>query len=376
MSSKAQKSRRQSHITEADTIACVDLFCGAGGLTHGLLGAGIDVRAGVDNEEVCRHPYETNHRGIQFHCADVAELNASTVEQWFGSATIRVLAGCAPCQPFSTYAMRYQKIEQIQDDRRWSLLNHFARLVRELRPDIVTMENVPTITRHIIFTSFKDTLEQLGYQVWVSVVDCAKYGLPQRRNRTVLLASLHGPLVLREPADAAVRTVEDVIKTLPPLRHGATDPADRLHSASRLSDLNLERIEHSKPGGTWRDWPERLVARCHAKESGKTYSGVYGRMRYDEPAPTLTTQFYGFGSGRFGHPTQSRGLSLREGALLQGFPRDYSFVPDDQPIHFKTIGRMIGNAVPVDLARVIGESIIDHVEEYVEKFTKRMAYGV
>ena len=376
MTSTTHKSRRHSLHTGSDAIACVDLFCGAGGLTHGLLSAGVDVRAGVDFEEACRHPYQANHCGVEFHRADVAELKASTVEGWFGDAAVRVLAGCAPCQPFSTYALRYQKDERIEDDQRWSLLNHFARLVTELRPDIVIMENVPTVTRHVVFTNFKDTLEQLGYRVWFDVVDCAKYGLPQRRNRTVLLASLHGPIHLREQRAAEVRTVEDVIKALPTLRHGATDNGDRLHTASRLSDLNFERIQHSKPGGTWRDWPERLVARCHTKDSGKSYPGVYGRMRYDEPAPTLTTQFYGFGNGRFGHPTQARGLSLREGALLQGFPRDYSFVPDDQPIQFKSLGRMIGNAVPVDLGRVIGESIIDHVEHHRDAFTGNVKRNV
>ena len=357
-------------LNRATSIACVDLFCGAGGLTQGLISAGIDVRAGVDIEEGCRYPYESNHAGVEFHRADVAGLCSSTVKWWFGDATVRVLAGGAPCQPFSTYAIRYKKVDRTKHDQRWNLLSHFARLVKELKPDIVTMENVPSVTRHVVFTNFKGTLEDLGYQVWVDVIDCAKYGLPQRRNRTVLLASLHGAIQLREPSAAEQRTVEDVIKGLPSLRHGSTDSGDRLHTASRLSDLNLERIQHSRPGGTWRDWPAHLVARCHTKASGKSYPGVYGRMRYDEPAPTLTTQFYGFGNGRFGHPTQARGLSLREGALLQGFPRDYSFVPDDQPIQFKALGRMIGNAVPVDLGRVIGESIIDHVEQHRDAFTK------
>jgi len=254
---------------------------------------------------------------------------------------------------------------------RWSLLNHFGRLVRELLPDIVTMENVPTVTKHSVFKNFRNTLESLGYKVWVDVIDCAQYGLPQRRNRTVLLASLHGDIKLREPTASAGRTVEDVIKELPVLRHGGTDKDDRLHTASRLSDLNYERIQHSKPGGTWRDWPKHLVAKCHTKSTGKKYPAVYGRMKYDEPATTLTTQFYGFGSGRFGHPTQARGISLREGALLQGFPKDYSFVPDDQPLQFTALGRMIGNAVPVDLGRAIGQSIIEHVNKHSECFNAR-----
>ena len=160
--------------------------------------------------------------------------------------------------------------------------------------------------------------------------------------------------------------MKDVLKGLPILRHGSSNADDRLHAAARLSPLNLERIKASKPGGSWRDWPAHLIAECHRKNTGRKYPSVYGRMRWDEPAPTLTTQFYGFGSGRFGHPTQARGLSLREGAVLQGFPQAYSFVPEGEPIQFKILGRLIGNAVPVDLGRAIGQSIIRHVKQHVD----------
>ncbi|MDX2054027.1 MAG: DNA cytosine methyltransferase [Polyangiaceae bacterium] len=354
-------------------VVCVDLFCGAGGLTHGLIDAGISVKAGVDYDETCKFPYEENHPGITFHAADVAKLDAGIVRDWFGNATVRVLAGCAPCQPFSKYALRYQKDEPVEGDKRWRLLDHFGRLVDELRPEIVTMENVPTITKHRPFRSFERKLKKLGYAVWFDDnVDCAKYGLPQRRHRTVLLASLQCEIKLREAEASEGRTVRDVLKDpdLKPIRHGGTSKTDRLHTASRLSDLNYRRITVSKPGGTWRDWPKELVADCHKKKSGKTYPGVYGRMAWDEPAPTLTTQFFGFGNGRFGHPTQRRGISLREGAILQGFPKDYKFIADDAVIQLKTLGRLIGNAVPVDLGRVIGESIIEHVRQHREAFIK------
>jgi DNA (cytosine-5)-methyltransferase 1 len=361
-------------------ITCVDLFCGAGGLTHGLIEAGIKVKAGVDFDEACRFPYEENHKDTNtvFHQADVAKLDAETVREWFDDAAVRVLAGCAPCQPFSNYALRYQKEENVEEDERWSLLNHFGRLVEELMPDIVTMENVPTVTRHSVFTNFKDTLARLGYKVWAEVIDCARYRLPQRRYRTVLLASRHGEIKLRPPEESHLRTVRDVLKdpALEPIRHGGMSKTDRLHTASRLSDLNYKRISVSKPGGTWRDWPKDLIADCHKKRSGKSYSGVYGRMKWDEPAPTLTTQFYGFGSGRFGHPSQRRGLSLREGAILQGFPKDYKFIPNDVEIQFKVLGRMIGNAVPVDLGRAIGEAIIEHVEQHRDALTRNVKHRV
>ena len=356
--SRATTTGKPPHRAASDVV-CVDLFCGAGGLTHGLIRGGVSVAAGVDFDDSCQHPYTANHQGVAFHKHDVAELKASDIEGWFGDASVRVLAGCAPCQPFSSYSQRYETV----GTERWGLLNHFARLVGEVVPDIVMMENVPTVTKHKVFDDFVVTLKRLKYKVWHSVIDCADYGLPQRRRRTVLLASLHGEIKLRDPNVSAAKSVEDVLKGLQVLRHGGVDENDPLHRTSRLSPLNYERIKASKPGSSWRDWPQHLIAKCHKKKTGKSYPGVYGRMKWNEPAPTLTTQFYGFGSGRFGHPSQARGLSLREGAILQGFPRDYSFVPKGDPIPFKVLGRLIGNAVPVDLGRAIGESIIEHVRE-------------
>lgn len=162
------------------------------------------------------------------------------------------------------------------------------------------------------------------------------------------------------------RTVRDAIGHLEPLEAGQTSEKDPLHRASRLSELNLRRIRASVPGGTWRDWDDELVAGCHKKESGRGYASVYGRMQWDEPSPTITAQCYGFGNGRFGHPEQDRAISLREAALLQTFPEDYQFVPPEDPHYITVIGRLIGNAVPVDLGRVIAKSIKRHLEAHVD----------
>lgn len=339
-------------------VACIDLFCGAGGLTHGLQREGINVVAGVDVEETCRHPFEFNN-SAEFINEDVSRISGDRLKEIYGDSEIRVLAGCAPCQPFSTYSQRYD----VLSSPRWGLLYQFDRLVKELRPEIVTMENVPTVAKHAVFDDFSASLEGQGYFVHRDVIDCTRYGLPQTRKRMVLLASRLGPISVIEPDAQKARTVREAIAGLPTLSHGESHPADSLHTASRLSPLNVERIRASKPGGTWRDWPTHLVADCHRKESGRTYPGVYGRMGWDAPAPTLTTQYYGFGNGRFGHPDQDRAISLREGAILQGFPMSYSFVPDGGSIHFKTLGRMIGNAVPVTLGEVIGRSINKHLAE-------------
>ncbi len=347
-----------------NSISCIDLFCGAGGLTHGLISEGIPVVAGIDVDPVCRHAYETNN-AARFIEQDVSTTTPEELRALYGKAEVRILAGCAPCQPFSTYAQRYDAFAESDDPEdtpRWKLLNHFARLVEGVHPEIVTMENVPTVQRHGVYADFVRSLERLGYWVWHDVVDCSAYGLPQQRRRMVLLASRLGDIELIEPTHGGDPvTVQQAIGELPPLAAGASSATDALHTAAKLSELNLERIRASVPGGTWRDWPEQLRAKCHQRDTGKTYPSVYGRMRGDEPAPTLTTQFFGFGNGRFGHPTQHRAISLREGAILQGFPETYSFVPKDAKIYFKTLGRMIGNAVPVTLGKVIGRSILRHL---------------
>jgi DNA (cytosine-5)-methyltransferase 1 len=337
-------------------IACVDLFCGAGGLTHGLNTENIPVIAGIDVDENCRYPFEANNGGL-FLKRDVGSLSSSDLNELFGGADVRVLAGCAPCQPFSTYSQRYKTV----GTPRWNLLYQFGQFVKDLRPEIVTMENVSSVSRHAVYDDFLATLHENGYQVFHGVVDCSNYGLPQSRRRTVLLASRLGPIGLLPKTHKTPRTVRQALAKSPVIEAGETHPKDALHIAASLSPLNLERIVASKPGGTWRDWPEHLISPCHQKKSGKSYPSVYGRMSWDEPSPTLTTQFFGFGNGRFGHPEQDRAISLREGAVLQGFPKSYAFIQKDQPVHFKVLGRLIGNAVPVTLGRVIGRSINAHL---------------
>jgi DNA (cytosine-5)-methyltransferase 1 len=248
-------------------------------------------------------------------------------------------------------------------DKRWNMLAEFARLIEESKPDIVTMENVPPLEKQEVFRRFLGTLKRLKYKTTFQVVNCADYGVPQFRRRLVLLASKFGAISLiapTHPSDSYL-TVKNAIGDLPPLQAGEIDSRDPLHQASSLSETNLKRIKASRQGGTWRDWNKNLVAACHTKDKGHTYSGVYGRMSWDEPSPTMTTQFFGFGNGRFGHPEQDRGLSLREGAILQSFPRRYRFVPKDKPIHRKILGRLIGNAVPVRLGAAIGITIFKHV---------------
>jgi DNA (cytosine-5)-methyltransferase 1 len=344
-------------VTSEGQIVAVDLFCGVGGLTHGLTKSGVNVRLGVDLDPACRYPMETNNDS-EFLEADVSRLLPSDIRRAFGDAQITLLAGCAPCQPFSSYAQSARR-DAPHDD--WELLRSFSKLVLAVRPTLVTMENVPPLLKQPIFKDFVANLHEAGYDIDFKVVDGRNIGLPQRRQRLVLVASLLGPIVIPD-SERPHATVRDTIADLPPLVAGSYDPEDPLHAAASLSELNLARVRHSKPGGTWRDWPIELVSACHVRPTGSTYPSVYGRMEWDMPAPTMTTQCYGFGNGRFGHPEQDRAISLREAAMIQSFPKGYKFVPPGAPINFNTLGRMIGNAVPVLLGEFIGEILVDHVK--------------
>ena len=344
-------------------ICAVDLFCGAGGLTRGLRDAGIDVRAGIDIDEQARHAYVTNNPGSAFHCWDVSKKYYPSIAKLFDPKKFSLLAGCAPCQPFSRLTNGLRK------HNNWDLLNNFARFVSGVLPDFVTMENVPELADRgqEVFHRFLRTLEKHSYSVDWKIVRCAEYGVPQARMRLVLLASRLGPISVPEPRypyPSQWKTVRETISTLPALASGERDPDDPLHVACALTPINLRRIRATPhDGGTRRDWPDDLVLDCHRKESGKSYGSIYGRMWWDRPSPTMTTLCTGIGNGRFGHPEQDRSITLREAALFQSFPRGYEFWPRDQKLNRKAVGRMIGNAVPPRLAKALGEALLNRVGE-------------
>jgi DNA (cytosine-5)-methyltransferase 1 len=351
---------REGSSARCVSIRAVDLFCGVGGLTHGLEQAGVDVTAGIDLDPHCRYPYETNNEA-QFVQKDIRSLEAAELQKFFKDAPIRLLAGCAPCQPFSTYSQSKRGVGAAKD---WSLLLEFGRLVCQLQPELVTMENVPQLLNNQVFSKFLESLN--GYHLWYGVVECIEYGIPQTRKRLVLLGSRLGPVQLIKPTHSKKRrpTVRDVIGHLPPLEAGQADNTDPMHSACSLTPINVKRVKASSPGGSWRDWPKELRLGCHSRPSGQTYPSVYGRMSWDQPAPTMTTQCFGLGNGRFGHPEQDRAISLREAALFQTFPREYEFLQGGERATFSVMGRLIGNAVPVRLGEVVAASLVRHVREH------------
>jgi DNA (cytosine-5)-methyltransferase 1 len=341
-------------------ISAIDLFCGAGGLSYGLQQAGIAVVAGVDVDPACKFPFESNIDAA-FLEKDVNDLTAEHISTLWEAGSIRLLAGCAPCQPFSPYRRGADTSKEDQ----WPLLAEFGRLVSETKPDLVTMENVPRIGSARVYLDFVELLRDLGYHVDAKSCYGPTYGLPQHRRRLVLVASLFGPIHVPagHRSEENYRTVQQAIGKLPAVAAGAADSKDRLHLSRALSKVNLDRIRASTPGGTWEDWPNALRAPCHRKKSGKSFRNVYARMEWDQPAPTITTLAHNFGAGRFGHPEQDRPITLREAAMLQGFPRKYKFVPPREPVLLAHLGRMIGNAVPPPLGKAIGRAFVGHVGE-------------
>lgn len=334
-------------------MKAIDLFCGAGGLTLGLRRAGWDVIAGVDIDCTVEATYQSNNSEAAFVPADLRSITGEQIRELAGTTPSKelLLAGCAPCQPFSKHRRRGQPRH-----RAATLLGQFARLVRELQPKVVLMENVPGITAVPGFSSlrrFLKTLRECGYECDHRVLNARDFGVPQHRRRYVLLAALGSSAELPSPAQGASSaqpTVRKAIERFPALDAGEDDPSTPNHCAARLSSRNLQRIRATPvDGGSRGDWPEELKLACHRKTLG--FGDVYGRMWWDRVAPTLTSRCNSLSNGRFGHPEQNRAISLREAAALQTFPDDYEFLGAKN-----RIARWIGNAVPVSFGEALGRA--------------------
>lgn len=345
-----------SSVISKRPIVAVDLFCGAGGLTRGLLNAGISVVLGIDCNADYRTTYETNNAPAKFLCSDISDISAADIVSYLPPAGKYDLAlvGCAPCQPFSSH----RRFRQSCGDSH--LLREFGRLVGELSPDWLFMENVPGIANvrgYSTFLRFKKTLTKLKFNFDYDTVDAKRFGVPQTRRRFLLIASRTSSVQLPAPSHGPgllpYRTVRDAIRHYPPLQAGHRSKKFVNHQAANLSQVNLRRLKRTPSNGGGRtDWPKSLELECHKDTRG--HEDVYGRMQWNSPAPTLTCRCYSISNGRYGHPTQHRAISFREAASLQTFPNAYSFTGKSQ----RSLGEQIGNAVPVALAQAIGNQLI------------------
>lgn len=334
------------------SLIAIDLFCGCGGVTRGFSDAGIRVAAGIDFDEDCKSTYERNNKESKFILSDVSKLSGRQLVKHLGRVKPGdklLLSACAPCQPFS----QQTRVKRIDSERR--VLTQVARLVRELEPDFVFLENVyglKNVPGYSAFRRLLNTLAELGYKTESGMVDASGFGVPQNRRRFVLTAVRYGNSVWPMPTHGLglkpYVTVRKAIEKLPELRHGEKHARVPNHIASPLSDLNLRRITATPyDGGSRSQWPDDLKLACHAGHDG--HPDVYGRLRWDAPAPTLTTKCTSLSNGRYGHPEQNRAISAREAAALQGFKTKYVFVAT---VH--VLRRLIGNAVPPPVAEHFG----------------------
>ena len=344
-------------------VKVFDFFSGCGGASAGLRAAGLEIALGLDNDLDAGRTFQANFAEAEFVYADIEEVPEESldaiVSRWASNPLL--FNACAPCQLFS----RQRRGEAPPDDRRLELLNHLLRFVRRHRPELIFAENVPGLldgsAGRKIFLRFTRMLQKLGYQTNHGIVRSQDYGVPQRRARLVLLASLLGPVAppaqthgpgTRQPRYS---NVADWIGDLPEILAGETHPLVPNHRAARLSSLNLQRIRATPPGGGWKDLPPRLLPDSRKSGFGG-FTDVYGRLRWDSPAPAMTTRCISYSNGRFGHPDQDRAISVREAACLQTFPLDFVFVGN-----LNSQARQVGNAVPALLAQQFGQRITNHL---------------
>jgi len=337
-------------------MVALDFFCGAGGLTRGFLNMGIEVRAGIDINASCRRTYEENNAPARFIPGDLSVLRPSDIAPYLDGIPREklVFMGCAPCQPFSKQRRRVSRDGG-------TLLERFGRLVDRFRPAYVIIENVPGIAKvpgNSTYRRFLKRLTAAGYKFADGRLDAKWFGVPQTRSRWVVIASRRGKPVLPERTHGTKKspfvTVRDAIYGYPRIRAGEQSISVPNHRAALISPANLKRLTLTPIDGGGRfDWPDSLVLDCHRDYEG--HSDVYGRMKWDAPAPTLTCRCYSISNGRYGHPEQDRAISLREAAKLQSFNDGYVFYSESQA----GLGAQIGNAVPVKMGEALARALLN-----------------
>ena len=342
-------------------IKAIDFFCGAGGLTRGLLDAGISVIAGVDNDIRVRTTYESNNQPSRFIAADIKDVDICTLREELDifPKEPTLYAACTPCQPFSTLNTMHAV------DNRKSLLLDFAAIVEQAPPDYIIVENVPGLNNAVgkdIYQEFEKTLKKRGFLIDAEMLDAKEFKVPQTRKRFILVASRHGHPRLPNPTSRErFKTVGESIRKFPAITHGERSDSHKNHVARKLLPHH-QRIVRAVPlnGGSRKDVADTsILLKCHQKNPD-AHKDVFGRMSWDLPAPTLTCRCTDVYCGRFIHPEQHRGISLREAAALQTFDDQYEFFGDS----ILEQARQIGNAVPVRLAKLLGDSILEaHASE-------------
>lgn len=350
-------------IKKNKKLKAIDFFCSGGGMSFGMQEAGIKIIAGIDFDPDCQKTYEENIKGSKYILADVSKLNENFLEKELDvkkNDDNLILIGCSPCQYWSIIRTSKKKSEKSKD-----LLHEFHRFVKHYNPGYVVVENVPGILNkknESGLDKFIKDLENRGYKVHYEVVQLNKFGVPETRKRFSLIANRVSKKEIFPEPDNSNPTVRDFIGTengFKKIPAGQKDQTLFLHTTAGLNERNLKRLNLTpKNGGSRKSWANsELQLNAYKKKTGNiSFNDTYGRMSWDKPAPTITTKFFSISNGRFAHPEENRAISLREGATLQTFPKEYKFIGKN----IATIARMIGNAVPPTYAKRIGETIIDN----------------
>ena len=338
----------------------IDFFCGGGGMTCGLRQAGINVIAGIDIDKDAKETYEYNNPGSVFINSDIKHLQKDYFEREFciqRNDDNLILVGCSPCQFYSIINTDKNKSLGSKD-----LLMNFAEFIEYYMPGYILVENVPGIMTHksSILPYFLQKIKDLAYKNLVyKIVNMSHYGVPQSRRRFSLIATRLENVIVKLPdEDEKESVLSDYIgkkNGFPKICAGHKDSTAFNHTTARLSDICLRRLmKTSHDGGTRFDWANdpQLQLRCFIGKDD-CFKDTFGRMWWNKPAPTITTKFYSISNGRFAHPEEDRAISLREGATLQTFPKTYEFKTNS----ITATAKLIGNAVPCEYARRLGETI-------------------
>jgi DNA (cytosine-5)-methyltransferase 1 len=340
-------------------LISIDLFSGVGGLTEGLHKAGFQTKLAFEIDEIASRAYKLNHKSTKVITDDIRNISTKEVKKELGDKTIHLLAGCPPCQGFSSIR-RLNKPGPVEDARN-ELITEFVRFVKELKPYTFMMENVPGLALDCSFTKALIELEKAGYYKpdW-KIVNIKDYGVPQNRKRLVLVGSRLAPLKIAEPSKQK-KTVRQVIGELPKPEN-SNDPLHQIFPSHTEEILNLIK-DIPKDGGSRKDLGKDRQLKCHQKEN-VGFNDVYGRLRWDDFSTTITGGCLNPSKGRFLHPEQDRCISAREASMLQSFPKSYKF-PIDAPK--AKIALMIGNALPPEFSRIQAENIKLHIYTHLNQ---------
>jgi DNA (cytosine-5)-methyltransferase 1 len=319
----------------------IDLFSGCGGLTLGLTQAGFRVVGAVENDPLAVETYKANHKHVAIWEQDIRKLTAAKVMRRLKieRGQLDLLAGCPPCQGFSTMTTLNGRIGQ---DEQNDLVFEFLRFVRAMRPKAIMLENVPKLAKNRRFKKLRAELEKLKYEINHDVLNAANYGVPQRRKRLILVAGMGVKIPFGLPVRRK-RTVKEAFDKL-----GRCAQKDPLHNLLENRSDKVKKLIRQIPhnGGSRADLKESRQLTCHRNCDG--FKDVYGRMAWDDISPTITGGCFNPSKGRFLHPVKDRAISLREAALLQSFPATYYFSLRRGKC---ATAQMIGNALPPEFVR-------------------------